>query len=409
MSAEERYPASRRHATDLAEAYEASKRREAAEAYQAGRIKRVRATKSEMSTRRRRIREIVEQDQPMTVRQVFYQAVVHGIVGKTDDDYAKVQDLLADLRRSGEVPYEYIVDEGRYARRPYTVEGIPEALNNTRHNYRKDPWQETPEYVQIWVEKNALIGVLEPVTREYDVSLMVAVGYSSISFLHEAAVDLTYLSHPVFVYQLGDLDPSGAQAAEAIEKDLRGFAPEAEIYFQRIAITPQQITDFGLQAALRPTKRSDPRYRWFREQYRDVAVLQGGQLSCELDAIRPNDLRKLVQETIEQHLPRERLDVMNARGEQEKVKIGRMLDRYLDELGEPEPITVCRNGGPANGHWMEEYLAPREEPRSERWSDFGSEHAEALYHPSRVNDAGQVPAAEPAVPTQLDLFGEGGL
>jgi hypothetical protein len=342
-----------------------------------------------MSTRRRRIREIVERDQPMTIRQVFYQTVVHGIVGKAETEYDKVQDLLTDLRRSGEIPYEWIIDEGRYARRPYTVEGIVQALNDTRCNYRKDPWQETPEYVQIWVEKNALVGVLEPVTREYDVPLMATVGYSSISFLHEAAVDLSHLGcSSIYIYQLGDLDPSGAQAAEAIEKDLRGFAPEVDIRFSRIAITPDQITEYGLQAALRPTKRQDPRYRRFIERYRDVDVLQGGHLSCELDAIRPTDLRDLVRRTIERHLPRGRLDAMNARGEQEKQQIGRMLDRYLDELHEPAPITLGRNGGPANGHWIGEYLALCENQGWPAWSSFGSEHADVLYPPSRIKARG---------------------
>jgi len=203
-----------------------------AEIYPSSRIKRQRATKSEMATRRRRIYQIVERDQPMTVRQVYYQAVVHGIVGKAEEDYDKVQDMLTELRRDGEIPYEWIIDEGRFARQPYTVEGIPQALNDTRRNYRKDPWQGIDEYVQIWVEKNALVGVLEPVTSEYDVALMAAVGYSSISFLHEAAQRLIDLGHPIYIYHLGDLDPSGAQAAEAIEKDLRGFAPDADIHFR---------------------------------------------------------------------------------------------------------------------------------------------------------------------------------
>jgi hypothetical protein len=306
----------------------------AAGIYPASRVKRHRATKDEMSTRRRRITEIVARDQPMTVRQVFYQAVVHGIVGKTEAEYDKIQDLLSDVRRFGEIPYEWIIDEGRYARRPYTVEGIAQAINDTRSRYRKDPRQATPEYVQIWVEKNALVGVLEPVTREYDVPLMAAVGYSSISFLHSAAVDLSYFGCPIFVYQLGDLDPSATQAADAIEKDLRGFAPDAEIHFERIAISPEQIGEFGLHAALRETKRQDPRYRWFCDRYRDVDVLRGALLSCELDAIRPTDLRQLVRNVIERHLPRAQLDAMNAIGEHEKLQIGRMLDRFIDETAQ---------------------------------------------------------------------------
>jgi hypothetical protein len=359
----------------------------AAEAYPASRIKRRRATQDEMSTRRRRIKEIVEHDQPMTVRQVYYQAVVHRIVGKTENDYDKVQNLLTELRRSGEIPYEWIIDEGRYARQPYTVEGIVQALNDTRRGYRKDPWQDTPEYLQIWIEKTALVGVLEPVTDEYDVPLMAAIGYSSISFLHEAGVHLSYLDYPIYIYQLGDLDPSGAQAAEVIEKDLRDFGGAAAIHFERIAITPEQIVEFGLQPALRPTKRSDPRYSWFVERYGNVEVLNSGQLSCELDAIRPTDLRSLVRQTIERHLPRDRLDMTNARGEQEKLQIGRMLDRYLDELHEPAPITVRHNGDPSNGHWISEYL-DQPDAQTKTWSSFGSDHADVLYQASRIKAGG---------------------
>jgi hypothetical protein len=354
------------------------------EVYPASRIKRRRATRDEMSTRRRRIKEIVERDQPMIVRQVYYQAVVHSIVGKAETEYDKIQDVLTDLRRSEEIPYEWIIDEGRRARRPYTVQGIVQALNDTRRSYRKDPWQKTPEYVQIWIEKNALIGVLEPVTDEYDVPLMSAIGYSSISFLHESGTDLSDIDAEIYIYQLGDLDPSGTQAAEAIEKDLRGFAPLADIHFARIAITPEQIADYHLEPALRPTKRKDPRYRWFVERYRDYAVLLGGQLSCELDAIRPTDLRDLVRGAIERHLPRERLDMMNARGEQEKLQIGRMLDRYINELHEPAPITVGCNGGASNGHWIGEYLAEPEKVPPRAWSSFGSEHADVLYPASPI-------------------------
>ncbi|MFL5268833.1 MAG: hypothetical protein ACJ8AH_19945 [Stellaceae bacterium] len=312
----------------------------------------------------------------MTVRQVYYQAVVHSIVSKAEADYDKIQNILTELRREELIPYEWIIDEGRFARQPYTVEGIPQALNDTRRNYRKDPWQDVDEFVQIWVEKNALVGVLEPVTREYDIALMAAVGYSSISFLHEAAQRLSWVEHPIYIYHLGDLDPSGAQAAEAIEKDLRGFASDADIHFERIAITPDQIVDLRLQAALRPSKTKDPRYRWFLDKYRDVAVLEGGRQSCELDAIRPTDLRAMVREVIERYLPRKELDATNARGDQEKIKIGQILDRFLDEQHDPEPISVCHNRGPANGEWITAWIE-KPEPVIE-YETFDYDAAETL-------------------------------
>jgi hypothetical protein len=81
---------------------------------------------------------------------------------------------------------------------------------------------------------------------------------------------------------------------------------------------------------------------------------------------------------------------MNARGEQEKLKIGRLLDRYLEELHEPEPITVRRNGGPSNGRrWIEEYLAQPKELRRQTWSSFGSEHLDTLYPASPIKIAGE--------------------
>ena len=93
---------------------------------------------------------------------------------------------------------------------------------------------------------------------------------------------------------------------------------------------------------------------------------------------RATDLRNLVRQTIERHLPRYRLDMMNACGEQEKLQIGRMLDRYLDELHEPAPITVRHNSTPSNGHWIGEYLAQPETRQRRVWSSFGSDHADAL-------------------------------
>src|SRR5262249_8105652 len=164
--------------------------------------------------------EIVEEEHPATVRQVYYQAEVHKIVGKTDADYDKVQRMLTDLRRDGTIPYEWIKDEGRFVRQPYTVDGIIEALNDTRQQHRKGPWQFVDSYAQVWIEKNGLLGVVEPITKEYDVALMSAVGYSSISFLHKAAQTLKLFDCPIFIYQFGDLDPSGTHAAEVIEREL---------------------------------------------------------------------------------------------------------------------------------------------------------------------------------------------
>jgi hypothetical protein len=256
--------------------------------YTPSQIKRRRATRDEMSARRRRLIEIVAEDQPMMVRQVYCQAEVHGIVGKTDHDYDKIRSTLTELRRSGQIPYAWLIDEGRFAPQPFTVEGIAQALNETRRQHLKDPWQHIPEYVQLSVEKNALIGVLQPVTDEYDVALMSAVGYSLICFLHQSAQLLNRL-HGRSIFTNSVISILRGARGRGYRARPSHFAPDADIRYRRVAVSPEQVNKLNLPS--RPTKRSDPRYQWFGKTYADHPIVQGGGLSVELDAIRPNILR----------------------------------------------------------------------------------------------------------------------
>jgi hypothetical protein len=153
----------------------------------------------------------------------------------------------------------------------------------------------------------------------YDVPLMVARGYASLSFLHSAAEAINELVVPSYIYHLGDFDPSGVNAGEKIEETLRELAPDAEIYFERIAVTPEQIADWVLPT--RPTKASDIRSKGF------------GAISVELDAIEPNQLRALVQESIERHLPPEQFAVLKAAEESERDIITRLVSKTTRRRG----------------------------------------------------------------------------
>ena len=263
--------------------------------YQASRIKRVRATKAEMAERREALFDIVAEQQPMTVRQVFYQATVRGVIEKTEAGYNKVQTLLADMRRDGELPYQWLADNTRWMRKPTTYSGPEQALLRTARFYRKSLWDEAEAYVEVWLEKDALAGVVVDVTAEYDVPLMVSRGYASLSFLHSAAANMEAEGRPCYIYHFGDFDPSGVNAAEKIEETLNDLAPTAEIYFERIAVTPEQIARWDLPS--RPTKTSDSRSKSWG----------GGDESVELDAIEPDSLRAMVREVIEEHLPADEL------------------------------------------------------------------------------------------------------
>ena len=110
--------------------------------YQASHIKRIRSTKAEVEARREALLDIVDDGRPMTVRQVFYQATVRGIVEKTETGYAKVQTDLVVMRRAGDLPYDWLADNTRWQRKPRTFDSIEDALEETARFYRKSLWND---------------------------------------------------------------------------------------------------------------------------------------------------------------------------------------------------------------------------------------------------------------------------
>lgn len=281
------------------------------EIYPASPIKRQRSTKAEVDRRRDALLAIVAAMRPMTVRQVFYQATVQGVVEKTEAGYGKVQTDLVVLRRSGALPYGWLADSTRWQRKPRTFNGIADALRDTAALYRKNLWADANAQVEVWLEKDALSGVVFPITSAFDVPLMVARGYASLSFLHSAAEAIEADGRPAYIYHLGDYDPSGVDAGRKIEETLRELAPTAEIHFERLALTPEQIYHWRLPT--RPTKETDSRSKGF------------GAVSVELDAIAPDMLRTLVQSAIERHLPYEQYEVLKAAEESERSLLHMMV------------------------------------------------------------------------------------
>lgn len=286
-------------------------------AYQASHIKRgPRATKEAVRGRRQQLLNIIAAMKPMTVRQVFYQATVRNVVEKSEAGYNKVQTDLVQMRRSGALPYDWLADNTRWQRKPQSFNSVQDALDDTARFYRKSLWNDANAYVEVWLEKDALAGVIMPITSMYDVPLMVARGYASLSFLHSAAEYIGAIDVPTYIYHLGDFDPSGVNAGEKIEQTLKEMAPHAQIHFQRIAVTPRQIEHFDLPT--RPTKTSDTRSKNF------------GSISVELDAIEPDLLRSLVRDHIERHLPARQFEILKIAEESERD----LLNSLVREIGE---------------------------------------------------------------------------
>jgi hypothetical protein len=175
---------------------------------------------------------VIAEDRPMTVRQVFYRLVSEGVVGKTEQEYkGTVVRLLAELRRERAIPFSWIADNTRWMRKPTTHSSLADALERTAETYRRAIWDNQSAYVEVWLEKEALAGVLDRVTRAWDVPLMVTRGYPSITYLHSSAETIEAIDKPTFLYYFGDRDPSGLDIPRKVEQGIREFAPNANIHF----------------------------------------------------------------------------------------------------------------------------------------------------------------------------------
>jgi hypothetical protein len=162
--------------------------------------------------------------------------------------------------------------------------------------------------------KDALAGVIFPVTAKYDVGLMVARGFSSETFCYEAIAARDGDDRPYHVYYLGDFDRSGVDAARSLEEKLTRFASEdgITVTFEAIAVTEQQIRDLHLPT--RPHKRISRADRKWPHSF-----------ACELDAIPPDYLRSLVERHINIHLDQRALKVLKVAEDSERELLKRLV------------------------------------------------------------------------------------
>ncbi|HJZ57157.1 MAG TPA: hypothetical protein VKE74_19460 [Gemmataceae bacterium] len=275
--------------------------------------KRHRRTKAEIEFLRESIYKVLADDHPMTVRQVFYQLVVHDTVPKAENGYDAVQRQLLVLRRADVVPYSWVADNTRWQRKPRTYTDAEEVLDNAAKTYRRAIWKNQDVYVEVWCEKDALAGVIYQETDPYDVPLMVSRGFSSESYLYETAEAIKDADKPAFIYYFGDRDPSGVKIDPAILRGLERLAAEADITFRRVAVTPEQIETLSLPT--RPTKtEGNSHAKGFVGE------------SVELDAVPARTLRQMVRECIEQHIDPWALEVTRTAERSEREIFARLYE-----------------------------------------------------------------------------------
>jgi hypothetical protein len=284
----------------------------------------------------------VKKDHPVTLRGVYYRVVSAGAVDKTEDGYKLVGRQLLKLRRAGVIPYNWITDGTRWINRPNTWTGIDDLLDDVGASYRRALWENQTAAVMVFTEKDAISGVLLPVTRYWDVPLGVMRGYASETFCYTVAgeiIDNWKAGKSTYVYQFGDHDPSGVNAWESFADKVSGFVSDSGylspvemvlglermgvVNFTRLAVTPEQIE--GLALPTRPTKKTDTRARGFAGE------------SVEVDAIPAPELRRVLTEAIERHVDRRSLDITRVYEKNERDTLLKLARIFNGSDDDPEP------------------------------------------------------------------------
>ena len=181
-------------------------------------------------------------EQPITLRGLFYRAVSAGLYPDTSQrHYEQCGQIVLKLRRTGLLPYQWIVDSTRRRLKPSSWSGLDDYAETVANAYRRDLWARQKDYIEFFIEKDAMAAVIEPVTATYDCHLNVIRGSVSETFAWNVAAEWNSIQKPIFAYYLGDHDPSGLQIEENLEYKLRNFGGYADIEWNRIAITDDQF------------------------------------------------------------------------------------------------------------------------------------------------------------------------
>ena len=234
-------------------------------------LRRKRRSPGEIAELQQSIRDDLANDHPQSVRHQFYRQSGFGLVEKTEAGYRTVQQQILKMRETGTLPWSWISDGTRWRIKPNSYTCLADAVADVATYYRRDLWARSDDYVEVWCESDSIAGVLTEETWKYDVPLMSSRGFSSQTFLYSAAQTIKQVGKPTHIYYVGDWDPAGKLIPEKIEASIRRHAPNAEVYFKRIMITPEQIVEHDL-----PTRPAEAKHpvkelgRWHRRSRSDA-------------------------------------------------------------------------------------------------------------------------------------------
>lgn len=230
----------------------------------------------------------------LTLRQLHYQFVARDLHENTQQNYKRLGSVLDAARKAGKVDWDAIEDRTRSLQRLPVWSKPEEALGQLAEQFKLDPWDEQSvlRHIEVWVEKDAAVGIVEPTCDALRIPFFSCRGYSSSSGLYEAGKRLaSYHAHgyQTLILYLGDHDPSGVQMTE-VSRDRVNLYSQADVEFRRIALTLDQVAEHEPPPNF--VKETDSRTKWYVDQF-------GTEDCWELDALPPQTVDQLIRSHVD--------------------------------------------------------------------------------------------------------------
>lgn len=265
----------------------------------------------------------------LTVRQLYYQFIARDTLPEAWRDphsgsknnmksYRKLDMFLGKARLAGLIDWSAIEDRTRRINYNTHWDDPGEIIRASAHSYALDSRSTQSHYIEVWIEKNALLGVIEPVCQKLDVTYLACIGYYSLSAMWRASTRLLAEDKKCIILHLGDHDPSGIDMTRDIQDRLNMFGCEVDV--RRIALTMEQVN--VLQPPPCPAKTSDSRFADYINTY--------GEDSWELDALSPDYIASLIKKNVDELTNKQARNKIIKQQESEREKLMELADNWED-------------------------------------------------------------------------------
>ncbi len=256
----------------------------------------------------------------LTLRQLYYQFVSRDLIANKQTEYKRLGSVINDARLAGLIDWDMIEDRTRNVRTVASWNDPADIIDAVARQYKEDLWAKQPYRIEVWIEKDALLGVIEPVCDRYRLPYFACRGYSSQSEQYRAGkrfADWRENGQTPIVLHLGDHDPSGIDMTRDNADRLAMFAAD-EVEVQRLALNMDQVRRY--RPPPNPAKESDGRSAGYIEKF--------GAKSWELDALDPKVIDRIIDGAVQGYLDADLWDEAQASENHNKATLQLAADNW---------------------------------------------------------------------------------